>query len=160
MNRRPVFEDLDAAIEWLREEWSARDVPNRLHERGFEGEGPFFTPAFARYLDATPHDKAAPHSRECPRSCDCEWRYPMWRAMDALTAYDQSHPRKGYSLHELVLTLVVNSFDAEGTALATGENEATVFLAIRTLFGRYEKAPVKVGWVSKSDSQRAAEVAA
>lgn len=180
--RRTPFADLGEAVLWLRENWSERDVPTRLHQRDFEGPAPFFTPAFARYLDATPDDKALiTTERECrhlrltevnrsPFDCpDCAgsgmfetqataYRYPCWRAMDRLGAFDRSHKPKGnaYSMTEVILTLVINGFST-ADLVTLGHSEATQLLAIRRLHDRYERAPIKVAYTQKSESQQNAD---
>lgn len=175
IRRRAAFEDLDAAITWLREAWSARDIPSRLHERASEGEGLFYTQAFSRYLEATPDDKAVistqrqcNHLRltttsifECP---DCQgagtfttsreaWVYPTWRAMERL----RSENRRA---HDRVLTLVINNFDVPDTTQVLGCREGHILDGIRALYARYERAPSggrRVAWVDRSESQRRAE---
>lgn len=99
------------------------------------------------------------------------FRYPMWRAMRKLSAHDKANPpRPGLpSMTECILGLVVHEFDGRRAARAmVGSTERgqwelaepLFLLAIRRLFQRYEKGPVRVAWTDKSEAQQNAEVAA
>lgn len=176
MIRRPHFADLAESIVWLKETWTAREIPNRLHDRETGDDGaPRFSPAFARHLDAQPHDvtlvtttRTCSHPRmarnastwECP---DClgtsvfdstvhAFRYPMWLA---LTKLNKDAPRA----HEIVLTFVINAFDVGDVLTLMGIREGRLLDAIRSLYSRYQLAPEgrRLAFTSKSESQRLAE---
>lgn len=171
---------LAEAVAWLAAHWTEREIPIRLHARASEGWGPFYSPAFARHLSSGPHDVAqVSRTRTCshPRKArdadawtcpDCQgagvyeatsldYRYPMWHAMAVLA-------RANRPAHDVVVTLVINEYDAPAVALVMGIGTGGVLSAIRALYARYEQAPTegrRVGWISgKSDSQRSAEQAA
>lgn len=166
------------AMEWLQAHWTPREIPLRLHTIASEGWGPFFTTGFQRILDAKPHDlemgtdsRICNHLRlqggnqwECP---DClgvgvydvttpRYRYPMWRAMVRLAAFDRAHPpMQGLpGMAAVVYALVLWKFDSREIG------QPLVLRAIRRLFDCYEQGPVSVGWTQKSQAQQNAEVAA
>lgn len=168
----PGIED---AIEWLALVWDERDVPLRLHDRGHEGWGPPFAPAFARRLDATPDDTVhVTETRDCRhlrlvepelhRCPDCAgegfyetqvlvYRYPTWRAMTRLYA------RHGRSWN-VVVSFVISGYSRASWA-AYGASEAVLLRAIRRMFDCYERAPAaRVSWLDKSQAQQMAEVGA
>lgn len=174
MKRRPVLETLTEALEWLKEAWEEREIPQRLHTSDFEGEGLFYAPAFARYLSARPDDtcevtstRHCQHPRlkgrdtwECP---DCQgsgtfdsttlvYRAPMWRAMLNLR-------RDNVRAHDRVLTLVINAYDVPGTLSIMAMREERLVDAIRSLHSRYRLAPEVSRWTEKSQSQQSAEMA-
>lgn len=152
MKRRHALETLSDAVEWLRAAWIERDVPSRLHEHSFEGEGPFFAPAFARYLDAQPDDRLHDHGKRDENTADvCAYRYPMWRAMTQLR-------HDSLKNHDRVLTLVVNAFDIADACHVLRCREGHLLDAIRALHSRYTVAPeARRSWLDKSEAQRNAE---
>lgn len=166
------------ALDWLRETWEARDTPSRLHSRDHEGWGLAYAPAFARRLGAKPDDTATviatrtcnhlriPKNADAWTCPDCRgagtyeqeslvYCAPMWRAMTRL--------REANALaHDIVLSLVINAYDVADTCEVTGCSEDSLVAAVRQLHSHYQRAPQlhSIGWVSKSESQRAAESAA
>lgn len=186
----PTYAD---ALEWLQEHWTPREVPAQINTHVNEGWGLFFTLPMERHLDAKPSDlgnvteaRNCSHPRnttgnvwECPdcqgmevyQSTATRYRFPMWRAMEKLSAFDRANPpRPGLpGATACIYALVIHSFDGRKAArhvIASTERgswevaEPLFLMAIRRLFGRYEEGPVQMGWVSKSEAQRNAEVAA
>lgn len=170
--------DLNAALEWLREHWTEREMPLRLHSRDTGEDGaPAFHPAFTRHLTAEPDamtqttsTRRCAHVRkarnetdwQCP---DCQgsgvydsttlvYRWPMWRAMDLLHRGDRT-------AHDVVLILIINSYSVDDVCEVMHTNQNVVLVSIRKLHSRYLSAPYstprRLGWVDKSDSQRDAE---
>jgi hypothetical protein len=147
--------------------------------------GPPFTPAFLRALSAGCDDRETVEMTEpCYhvglrigsdiRECVCfgtnwkkayreRYRYPMWRAFQRLLNARNDMPRHPHPA-ERVLALAGANWDGPAAALRLERDwyvaEPLFLTAIRMLHGRYEEAPVgRVGWVSKSESQRMAEEA-
>jgi len=138
---------LAEAIAWTRAHWQGRELPYRIHDRAIGEDGaPHMTAAMLRYLMAQPYDMAA--------DANC-YRYPMWRALERLRAVpDEPAPIS------VVVALFLGGWDISRLP-AFPERERVVLRSLRQLHGRYEETPIpRVTWIDKSESQRAAEVAA
>jgi hypothetical protein len=153
VKRRPGLETLTDALAWLRDAWEDRDVPRRLHERSFEGEGLFYAPAFARFLSATSTDQDHQHGKlRDDTSDDCLYKWPMWRAIELL------HKDSERSW-ERVLTLVINAYDVTDACTVLHCREGHILDAIRALHSRYRTSPGRrIAWTAKSESQQKAEM--
>lgn len=151
MTRRNGLPTLADAIAWLSAEFAARETPARLHQREHDGWGLMFAPAFARRLDAKPDDQVHEHAPPYRRD-GCQWRYPTWRALDALR-------KRHEPSYDVVLTLVINGYSV-GDMGTLGIGPGVILTSIRRLFDCYERAPNPVPYTERSESQRMAEAVA
>lgn len=179
---------LPEAIAYVRERWNDRDMPLRLHDHATGDDGaPRLAARFLRYLDAHaystveadetvacyhPRIRAADDPFTCP---DCSgmgvktqartrYLWPMWAALARLAKVP---PVLDYQPAPVlvVLTLAHCGWDwhiaAERLDLAWHHDggEAIILLSLRKLADRYAEGPIpRVGWVSKSEAQRSAEM--
>lgn len=164
-----------------------RQWPLRTHEHAIEPDSALGSPKMAArmlaFLSARAFDveKPQPENEPClhwglpegKSTFDClgcnglgvrtvirtRYKHPMWRALSLLTKIEADrHPAPIL----VVLTIAGSGFQWQTAGVLLGQApdtfEALTVMAIRKLRGRYAEWEVaRVGWVDKSESQRAAE---
>ncbi len=186
MNRDDDMASLPDALRWAEGHWDMNRVaPIRLHEShttdGALG-GLRYSRAMLTTLSAQPSDvmadertascghpllKMGQPGRDCPECwgvgvktiCTDRYRYPMWRALNALQ--NALRPRRQPHPYSLILDLAEHAWDARAAARSRGIPwdlaEALYLRALRQLHGRYQAGPIasrRPSWLDMSDSQR------
>jgi hypothetical protein len=157
VTNRPV--NLRALIRWATREWSA-EVPSRLHDRDIADDGaPDFTPEAKRVLGMT----GTGNQPDDWQRIACRLDSDGYRATPLHCVVAGFPDEQRRYLRDLLTNLYTPDAIAELHGIPRAFHEAVARDLLTICWNRYSATPMprrSVGWVDKSEAQRAAEEAA